>query len=59
MTYSNGVTVNAFIESINDKALRTFITGLNNRKGEILYASNPKSLPEAYARLQTIINDQE
>lgn len=59
MTYSNKETINAFIETINEKALRTFITGLNNRRGEILYASNPKTLPEAYARLQTIINDQE
>lgn len=58
MTYKEKVTANAFIEGANEKALRTFITGLNNRKGEILYASNPKSLPEAYARLQTIINDQ-
>lgn len=59
MTYSNETTARAFIETINEKALRTFITGLNHRRGEILYASNPKSLPEAYARLQTITNDQE
>lgn len=59
MTYKEPTTVKAFIESINEKALRTFTTGLNNRRGEILYASNPSSLPEAYARLQTIITDQE
>lgn len=59
MTYSERTTANAFINSTNEKALRTFITGLNNRRGEILYASNPSSLPEAYARLQTITNDQE
>lgn len=59
MTYSDKDTAKVFIETINEKALRTFITGLNNRKGEILYASNPKTLPEAYARLQTISNDQE
>lgn len=59
MTYTNEVTAKAFIETINEKGLRTFITGLNNRRGEILYASNPSSLPEAYAKLQTITNDQE
>lgn len=59
MTYTETITANAFIASCNEKALRTFITGLNNRRGETLYASNPSSLPEAYARLQTIINDQE
>lgn len=58
MTYKEKHTAMAFIEEANKKALRTFITGLNNRRGEILYASNPSSLPEAYARLQTIINDQ-
>lgn len=59
MTHSETATARAFIESVNEKALRTFVTGLNHRKGEILYASNPSSLPEAYAKLQTIINDQE
>lgn len=59
MTYSEKDTAKALIEAANEKALRTFITGLNHRRGEILYASNPKSLPEAYARLQTIIYDQE
>lgn len=58
MTYKEKHTAMAFIEGANEKALRTFITGLNNRRGEILYASNPSSLPEAYARLQTIMNDQ-
>lgn len=58
MTHKEKHTAMAFIEGANEKALRTFITGLNNRRGEILYASNPSSLPEAYARLQTIINDQ-
>lgn len=59
MSYKEKTTAIAFIESVNLKALRTFTTGLNNRKGELLYASNPASLPEAYARLQTILNDQE
>lgn len=59
MTYKQECTANAMIEAVNLKAIRTFITGLNNRKGEILYASNPTSLPEAYARLQVIINDQQ
>ena len=59
MSYKEKATAIALVESMNQKALRTFITGLNNKKGELLYASNPTSLPEAYARLQTIINDQE
>lgn len=59
MTHTTPATAQAFIDAINEKALRTFITGLNHHRGEILYASNPKSLPEAYARLQTIINDHE
>lgn len=59
MTHKDKNTANAFIEDANTKALRTFITGLNHRKGELLYAANPKTLPEAYARLQMIINDQQ
>lgn len=59
MTYKEKQTATAFVEAANVKALRTFITGLNNKKGEMLYAANPSTLPEAYARLQTIINDQE
>lgn len=59
MTYKEEQTAKAFIDQANEKALRTFITGLNSRKGEVLYASKPKSLPEAYAMLQTILNDQE
>lgn len=59
MSYKEASTASAFIENVNIKALRTFITGLSNKKGELLYASNPKSLPEAYARLQTIMTDQE
>lgn len=59
MSYKEDQTAKAFIDEANEKALRTFITGLNNRKGEVLYASKPKSLPEAYAMLQTILNDQE
>lgn len=59
MTYKENQTAKAFVDQANEKALRTFITGLNNRKGEVLYASKPQSLPEAYAMLQTIINDQE
>lgn len=59
MTYKQKNTANAFIEDANTKALRTFITGLSHRKGELLYAANPKTLPEAYARLQMFINDQE
>lgn len=59
MSYKERAIAKAFIENANTKALRTFITGLSNRKGELLYASNPQSLPEAYARLQTIMTDQE
>lgn len=59
MTHKEKATSRAFIDTANEKALRTFITGLNHKRGELLYASNPKSLPEAYARLQTISNDQE
>lgn len=59
MSNPDPAMVRSLLDSVNEKALRTFITGLNNRRGEILYASNPTSLPEAYARLQTIINDQE
>lgn len=59
MTHKERTTSRAFVDNANEKALRTFITGLNHKKGELLYASNPKSLPEAYARLQTITSDQE
>lgn len=59
MTHAEPATTRALMEGVNEKALRTFITGLSNRRGEILHASNPTSLPEAYAKLQTIINDQE
>lgn len=59
MTHKERDTSRAFIDNANEKALRTFITGLNHKRGELLYASNPKSLPEAYARLQTITSDQE
>lgn len=59
LTYNQPQTTQAFIDAANERALRTFITGLNNRKGEILYAANPSTLPEAYTRLQTIIYDQE
>lgn len=59
MTYKEKATAIAFVNGANERALRTFITGLNNKRGELLYASNPATLPEAYARLQTIINDQE
>lgn len=47
------------IRDASDKALRTFVTGLTGSLGRILYAANPSTLPEAYAKLQTIANDQE
>lgn len=59
LTYEQADISEAFIEGANEKALRTFVTGLSNRKGQLLYASKPKSLPEAYAMLQTIIHDQQ
>lgn len=59
MTHTDQATTQALMMGVNEKALRTFITGLNSRRGEILYASNPTSLPEAYAKLQTIIHDHE
>lgn len=59
MTYKEKSTAKAFIQAATDKALRTFVTGLNGRKGELLYAAHPTSLQEAYARLQTIASDQE
>lgn len=59
MTHKQANVANALIDGANEKALRTFITGLNNRRGELLYASNPRTLPDAYARLQTIVTDQE
>lgn len=49
----------AMIEDVSAKAPLTFITGLRGYMGQILYAANPKSLPDAYAKLQTIINEQE
>lgn len=59
MFYKELTIANALIKDANTKAVRTFITGLNDKNGELLYASNPNSLAEAYARFQTIINDQE
>lgn len=59
MTYKEKETAKAFIESANEKALRTFVTGLNNKSSDLLYAANPSTLPEAYTRLQTIMNDQK
>lgn len=59
MTHKEKKIAQALIDNANEKALRTFITGLSHKRGELLYASNPKSLPEAYARLQTITSDQE
>lgn len=59
MSHKELLIANALIEGANFKALRTFITGINDKKGELLYTSNPTSLAEAYAKLQTIINDQQ
>lgn len=59
MTHKEKRIAQAMIKDASDKALRTFVTGLNGNFGRILYASNPTTLPEAYAKLQTIVNDQE
>lgn len=59
MTHREKIAADTLIENMREKALRTFITGLSNRMGNVLYSSNPKSLAEAYARLQTILSDRE
>lgn len=59
LMYKNVAVAHAFIENASANALRTFITGLNNNLGDCLYASNPASLTDAYANLQTIVSDQE
>lgn len=59
MTHKERAAATAMIQDASEKALRTFITGLKGNFGQMLYASNPATLPDAYAKLQTIINDQE
>lgn len=59
MTYTERGIANAMIREASSKALRTFITGLSGGLGRILYATNPETMPEAYAKIQTIVNDQE
>lgn len=59
MTHKEKEAVKAMTQDANDKALRTFITGLRGNLVHVLYAANPTTLPEAYARVQTILNDRE
>lgn len=59
MTHNEISVARAMVQEASLKALRTFVTGLRGDLGRILYASNPSTLPEAYAKIQTIINDQE
>lgn len=59
MTHKEKLVARAMVHEASEKALRTFVTGLRGDLGRILYASNPTTLPEAYAKIQTIINDQE
>lgn len=59
MTHKEREAAKAMVQEASEKALRTFITGLKGNLAHILYASNPSTLPEAYARIQTIINDQQ
>lgn len=59
MTYKEKNIARAMVANAAEKALRTFVTGLRGNLGQILYASNPTTLPEAYAKIQTIANDQE
>lgn len=59
MTHRDVNVAKAMIGEASNKALRTFITGLRGNLGQILYASNPATLPDAYAKIQTIVNDQE
>lgn len=59
MTYAVRETAQAMTDEATKKALRVFTTGLAGGLGQILYASNPDTMPDAYAKIQTIINDQE
>lgn len=59
MSFSDKSAAQAMIHEASAKALRTFVTGLNGGLGNTLYSSNPQSLPDAYARLQTIMYDQQ
>lgn len=59
MMHQNKETAQAMIQDASEKALRTFVTGLKGNLGQILYSANCTTLPEAYARIQTIVNDQE
>lgn len=59
MTHKEKAVADAMVQDASAKALRTFVTGLKGRIGELLYASMPATLPEAYAKIQTIVNDQE
>lgn len=59
MSHTSKDAIEAMTTDASAKALRTFITGLNGGLGTSLYASNPQDLPDAYARLQTIMYDQQ
>lgn len=59
MSHKEPAVANALIDNMREKALRTFITGLSNNVGHVLYSSNPKTLADAYARLQTILSDRD
>lgn len=59
MTHKERSVACAMVQDASEKALRTFVTGLKGDLGRILYASDPSNLPEAYAKVQTISNDQE
>lgn len=59
ITHQEKVAADTLIENMREKALRTIITGLSNCMGDGLYSANPKTLAEAYARLQTILSDRE
>lgn len=59
MTHRETNIAQAMVRDASEKALRTFVTGLRGSLGQILYASNPSTLPDAYAKIQTIVNDQE
>lgn len=59
MTHKEKEAVKAMTQDASDKALRTFITGLRGNLAHVLYATNPTTMPEAYAKVQTILNDRE
>lgn len=59
MTHKEKEAVKAMTHEASEKALRTFITGLRGNLAHVLYATNPTTMPNYDARVQTILNDRE